>query len=61
MSECIYDMTALSHLRDSIVDIIKYDKNPELQHAKNLLCRIDERKLEIWKLREKIKHCKEGR
>ena len=45
MSECIYDMTALSHLKDSIVDIIKHDRNPKLQPAKDLLKRVDERKL----------------
>lgn len=38
-------MTALSHLKDSIVDIIKHDRNPKLQPAKDLLKRVDERKL----------------
>jgi hypothetical protein len=38
-------MAALSLLKDSIVDIIKHDSNPLLQPAKDLLQRMDERKL----------------
>jgi hypothetical protein len=45
MSQCIHDMTALSRLKDSIVDIINHDLNPQLQAAKDILRRIDERKL----------------
>jgi hypothetical protein len=45
MSECIHDMAALSHLKDSIVDIITHDPNPRLQATKDILRRIDERKL----------------
>ena len=45
MSECIFDMTALSHLRDSIVDIIKHQTEKELEPSKKLLQRIDERAL----------------
>lgn len=45
MSECIDDMTALSQLKDSVVDIIRHDPNPLLQKSKDILRRIDERQL----------------
>lgn len=45
MSECIHDMEALSHLKDSIVDIISHDTNPLLQDTRDLLRRIDERNM----------------
>ena len=45
MSECIDDMTALSHLKDSVVDIIRHDPNPLLQKSKEIFRRIDERQL----------------
>eukprot|EP01035_Chromulina_nebulosa_P018950 gene18950-24758_t len=37
ISECIYDMTALSHLNDSIIDIILYDRRPELEPAQAII------------------------
>jgi hypothetical protein len=45
MSECIDDMTALSQLKDSVVDIIRHDPNPLLQKSKDIFRRIDERQL----------------
>ncbi len=45
ISECIFDMTAFSQLKDSIVDIILHDQNPALLPAKVLLQRIFKRDL----------------
>jgi hypothetical protein len=45
MSECIFDMKALSNLDDSIIKVIMHDKRPELAEAKALLQRIERRKL----------------
>lgn len=45
MSECIDDMTALSQLKDSVVDVIRHDPNPLLQKSKDIFRRIDERQL----------------
>ena len=45
MSECIDDMTALSQLKDNVVDIIRHDPNPLLQKSKDIFRRIDERQL----------------
>lgn len=45
MSECIDDMWAYSKLNDSILDMIKFDKNPALQPAQELIHRIESRQL----------------
>jgi HD superfamily phosphohydrolase len=47
ISECIYDMQALSNLKDSILDIIRYEHKPELKKAKEILKRIDNRDLYV--------------
>ncbi len=45
MSECIFDMQAMSRLNDHVIDIIKNDGNPGLQKAKEILHRIEKRQL----------------
>lgn len=45
MSECIFDMTAMSNLNDSVIELIKYDPNPGLRHAKEIIRRIEKRQL----------------
>ena len=45
MSECVYDMSALSKLKDSIVDVIRINDDPRLDLARDILDRIDRRKL----------------
>ena len=45
MSECIFDMQAMSNLNDHVIDMIKYDDNPGLQTAKDILKRIERRQL----------------
>ena len=47
ISECVFDMEALSNLNDSIIEIIRYDQNPLLAHAKALLKRLESRQLYI--------------
>jgi HD superfamily phosphohydrolase len=47
ISECIFDMQALSNLKDSIIDIIRYERNPSLAAAKNIVKRIDDRDLYV--------------
>ena len=45
ISECIEDMTALSRLNDNILEVIRQDPRPELDEARELLIRLDRRRL----------------
>lgn len=45
ISECIEDMTALSRLNDNILEVIRQDPRPELDDARELLVRLDRRRL----------------
>jgi len=45
ISECIFDMAALSKLKDSILDMIRIDPNPRLDPARDILKRMDRREL----------------
>lgn len=45
MSQCIFDMTAMGNLNDSVIEMIKYDPNPGLRQAKEIIRRIEKREL----------------
>ena len=45
MSECIFDMTAMSNLNDSVIEMLKYDPHPGLKQAKEIIRRIEKRQL----------------
>ena len=47
MSECVFDMTAFSRLNDGIIDVIMMDPNPELKPAKDLIRRVEQRRLYV--------------
>lgn len=45
MSECIDDASALARLNDNVLELIKHDVRPELQRARDILDRLEKRKL----------------
>jgi len=47
ISECIFDMEALSNLNDSVIEAVRYDQNPNLAAAKAILKRLEQRKLYV--------------
>ena len=45
MSECIDHASALARLNDNVIELIKHDPRPELQKARDILDRLEKRKL----------------
>ena len=47
IAECVFCMEAFSKLNDSVIEMVRYDKNPKLVKAKAILRRLEKRQLYI--------------